>query len=115
MNPKDSNSGRDESRPLGSSSDTPIMKQYLAAKAKYPRHLLFFRVGDFFELFFEDAKTIARALGLTLTARNKGADPIPMAGVPAHAAQPYLARLLRMGFSVAICDQTEEAAQAKGL
>ncbi|HLX64142.1 MAG TPA: DNA mismatch repair protein MutS [Planctomycetota bacterium] len=99
----------------GGSADTPIMKQYLAAKARYPKHLLFFRVGDFYELFYDDAKTVSRALGLTLTSRNKGPDPIPMAGVPAHAAEPYLARLLRQGFSVAICDQTEDASQAKGL
>src|SRR5436190_15350281 len=101
---------------LPGNTDTPIMKQYLAAKARYPKHLLFFRVGDFYELFYEDAKIISRALGLTLTARNKGSEnPVPMAGVPAHAAEPYLARLLRQGFSVAICDQTEDAAQAKGL
>ena len=64
-----------------SPSDTPIMKQYQAAKARYPRHLLFFRIGDFFELFYDDAKTISRVLGLTLTSRNKGPDAIPMAGV----------------------------------
>src|SRR5882724_11016827 len=101
--------------PAGNAAETPIMKQYAAAKARYPKHLLFFRVGDFYELFYEDAKTISRALGLTLTSRHKGPDPIPMAGVPAHAVQPYLARLLRQGFSVAICDQTEDSAQAKGL
>jgi DNA mismatch repair protein MutS len=91
------------------------MKQYQAAKARYPRHLLFFRIGDFYELFFEDAKTAARVLGLTLTSRDKGPDAVPMAGVPAHSAEQYLARLLRQGFSVAVCDQTEDAAQAKGL
>ncbi|HEY3322585.1 MAG TPA: DNA mismatch repair protein MutS [Planctomycetota bacterium] len=91
------------------------MKQYQAAKARYPQHLLFFRIGDFYELFYDDAKTAARVLGLTLTARHKGADPIPLAGVPAHTAEQYLARLLRMGFSVAVCDQTEDASQAKGL
>ena len=94
---------------------TPIMQQYLAAKARYPKHLLFFRIGDFYELFFEDAKIISRALGLTLTSRNKGPDPIPMAGVPVHSAEPYVARLLRQGFSVAVCDQTEDSSQAKGL
>ena len=96
-------------------ADTPIMKQYQAAKARYPRHILFFRIGDFYEMFFEDAKIAARALGLTLTSRNKGADPIPMAGVPVHTAETYLARLLRQGFSVAVCDQTEDSSQAKGL
>ena len=94
---------------------TPIMKQYAAAKARYPKHLLFFRIGDFYELFYDDAKIISRALGLTLTSRNKGPNPIPMAGVPYHAAEPYLARLLRQGFSVAICDQMEEATPAKAL
>src|SRR4051812_6603421 len=101
--------------PLPGNTGTPIMQQYLAAKARYPKHLLFFRIGDFYELFFEDAKIISRALGLTLTSRNKGADPIPMAGVPVHSAEPYVARLLRQGFSVAVCDQTEDSSQAKGL
>jgi len=99
----------------GGSADTPIMKQYFAAKTRYPRHLLFFRVGDFYEMFYDDAKTAARVLGLTLTARYKDVDPVPMCGVPSHAAEGYLARLLRMGFSVAVCDQTEDASQAKGL
>src|SRR5947207_12116190 len=116
MNRDDSKPDVPSERPSGGSqADTPIIKQYLAAKARYPKHLLFFRIGDFYELFYEDAKIISRALGLTLTARHKGPDPIPMAGIPAHAVQPYLARLLRQGFSVAICDQTEDAAQAKGL
>ncbi len=101
--------------PLPGNTATPIMQQYLAAKARYPKHLLFFRIGDFYELFFEDAKIISRALGLTLTSRNKGPDPIPMAGVPVHSAEPYVARLLRQGFSVAVCDQTEDSSQAKGL
>jgi DNA mismatch repair protein MutS len=112
-NEPEPDSGKNAAR--GNPSDTPIMKQYLVAKARYPRHLLFFRIGDFFELFYDDAKTISRVLGLTLTARNKGSDPVPMAGVPAHAAEQYLARLLRMGFSVAVCDQTQDAAEAKGL
>lgn len=92
-----------------------MMRQYQAAKARYPRHLLFFRLGDFFELFFEDAKVASRVLGLTLTSRSKGPDAYPMAGVPVHMAETYLARLLRQGFSVAVCDQTEDASQAKGL
>src|SRR5262249_27674126 len=75
----------------------------------------FFRIGDFFELFYDDAKTISRVLGLTLTSRNKGPDAIPMAGVPAHSSEQYLARLLRMGYSVAICDQTQDSSEAKGL
>lgn len=96
-------------------NDTPMMRQYHAAKKRYPHALLFFRLGDFYELFFEDAKVGSRALGLTLTSRSKGADAIPMAGVPVHNAETYLGRLLRQGFSVAICDQTEDASLAKGL
>ena len=112
----DADSGKSSAKPgPGPNHDTPIMKQYHAAKTRYPKHLLFFRVGDFFELFYDDAKTISRVLGLTLTARNKGENPIPMAGVPAHTAEQYLARLLRMGFSVAVCDQTQDAAEAKAL
>ncbi|MCW8129075.1 MAG: DNA mismatch repair protein MutS [Planctomycetota bacterium] len=99
----------------GSPNDTPMMRQYHAAKKRYPHALLFFRLGDFYELFFEDAKVASRVLGLTLTSRSKGPDAIPMAGVPVHNAETYLGRLLRMGFSVSICDQTEDASQAKGL
>lgn len=97
------------------SGDTPMMRQYRAAKQRYPHALLFFRLGDFYELFFDDAKVASRVLGLTLTSRSKGPDAIPMAGVPVHNAEAYLARLLRQGFSVAICDQTEDASLAKGL
>lgn len=100
---------------LASAPDTPMMRQYQAAKARHPRHLLFFRLGDFYELFFDDAKVASRVLGLTLTSRSKGPDAVPMAGVPVHMAETYLARLLRQGFSVAVCDQTEDASQAKGL
>ncbi|MCZ7647158.1 MAG: DNA mismatch repair protein MutS [Planctomycetota bacterium] len=103
------------SHPAADSGETPMMRQYAAAKARYPRHLLFFRMGDFYELFHDDAKVAARALGLTLTARSKGPEAIPMAGVPCHSADGYLARLLRQGFSVAICDQTEDPKLAKGL
>src|SRR6185436_15487237 len=89
-----------------SGADTPVMRQYLAAKAAYPDALLFFRMRDFYELFFEDAVVAARALELTLTARNKGSeDEIPMAGVPHHAASGYIQRLLDQGFKVAICEQ----------
>src|ERR1700740_1944055 len=79
----------------GSASQTPVMRQYLAAKAAHPDALLFFRMGDFYELFFEDAVVAARALHLTLTARNTGAeDEIPMAGVPHHAVSSYVQKLL---------------------
>ena len=85
---------------------TPVMRQFFAAKAAHPDALLFFRMGDFYELFYDDAVVAARALDLTLTSRNKGAeDEIPMAGVPHHAASAYLQRLLEQGFKVAICEQ----------
>lgn len=92
------------------------MRQYLATKREHPDALLFFRMGDFYELFFEDAVTAARALELTLTARNKGSDQeIPMAGVPHHAASSYIQRLLDQGFRVAICEQMADPATVKGL
>ena len=90
------------------------MAQYLEIKAKHPDALLFFRMGDFYELFFEDAERAAEILDITLTARgsHKG-DPIPMAGVPYHAAEGYLARLIKAGERVAVCEQTETPAEAK--
>jgi DNA mismatch repair protein MutS len=86
---------------------TPMMRQYLETKARYPDALLFFRLGDFYELFFEDALTASEALQITLTARSKGDDKVPMCGVPHHAARGYVAKLLEKGFKVAICDQIE--------
>jgi DNA mismatch repair protein MutS len=91
---------------------TPMMQQYREAKLRHPGMLLFFRNGDFYELFEEDAELGSRLLGITLTKRDK---EIPMAGVPHHALDRYLARLLQAGHRVAICDQVEDAAQAKGL
>ena len=88
------------------SSHTPMMQQYLRLKAQHPDSLLFYRMGDFYELFFEDARRAARLLDITLTARGQsGGQPIPMAGVPYHSAENYLARLVRRGESVAICEQ----------
>jgi DNA mismatch repair protein MutS len=87
---------------------TPMMRQYLETKARYPDALLFFRLGDFYELFFEDAVRASEALQITLTARAKGDDKVPMCGVPHHAARGYVAKLLEKGFKVAICDQVEE-------
>ena len=87
---------------------TPMMRQYLETKARYPDALLFFRLGDFYELFFDDALTASEALQITLTARSKGDDKVPMCGVPHHAARGYVAKLLERGFKVAICDQVEE-------
>ncbi|MDX1901835.1 MAG: DNA mismatch repair protein MutS [Gammaproteobacteria bacterium] len=89
---------------------TPMMQQYLRTKAEYPDTLLFYRMGDFYELFYQDAKNVARILDITLTARGQSAgQPIPMAGVPYHAAESYMARLLRQGFSIAVCEQMGEA------
>lgn len=94
---------------------TPMMRQYLKTKAQYPDMLLFYRMGDFYELFFEDAERAAKLLDITLTARGKSADkPIPMAGVPYHAAENYLAKLVRQGESVAICEQIGDPATSKG-
>jgi DNA mismatch repair protein MutS len=93
---------------------TPFMAQYLAAKAEHPGALLFFRMGDFYELFFEDAEKAASALGIALTKRGQhGGEPIPMAGVPWHQAEGYLAKLIRAGFKVAVCEQLEDPAEAK--
>jgi DNA mismatch repair protein MutS len=95
---------------------TPVMRQYFAAKAAHPEALLFFRMGDFYELFYDDAVVAARALDLTLTARNKGAaEEVPMAGVPHHAASGYVQKLLEKGFSVAICEQMADPSKVKGL
>ena len=92
------------------------MRQYLAAKSAHPDALLFFRLGDFYELFFDDAVVAARALDLTLTARNKGAeDEVPMAGVPHHAASGYVQKLLDQGHRVAICEQMADPAKVKGI
>ena len=94
---------------------TPMMQQYLSIKAQYPETLLFYRMGDFYELFFDDALTVVRILDITLTHRGQSAgQPIPMAGVPYHAAEVYLARLLKAGMSVAICEQVGEVGVGKG-
>ncbi|HEU4992749.1 MAG TPA: DNA mismatch repair protein MutS [Luteimonas sp.] len=95
---------------------TPLMKQFFAAKAEHPDTLLFFRMGDFYELFYDDARKAARLLDITLTQRGASAgQPIPMAGVPVHAYEGYLARLVALGESVAICEQIGDPAAAKGL
>jgi DNA mismatch repair protein MutS len=99
-----------------SEPSTPLMRQYAAIKKQHPTALLFFRLGDFYELFFEDAVVAARELQITLTSRNKEKDTaIPMCGVPYHAAEGYLSKLLRKGFKVAICEQMEDPRQAKTL
>ncbi len=98
----------------GASPPSPLMVQYLAEKEKHPDCLLFFRMGDFYELFFDDAKKAAAALDIALTARGeyRGA-PIPMCGVPFHAADAYLARLIRADFRIAVCEQLEDPAEAR--
>ena len=97
------------------SGHTPMMQQYLRIKSEYPDTLLFYRMGDFYELFYDDARRAAELIDITLTARGKSAGaPIPMAGVPYHAAENYLARLVRQGESVAICEQVGDPATSKG-
>lgn len=95
---------------------TPMMEQYLSIKKQYPYAFLFYRLGDFYELFFEDAVEVSRLLELTLTSRNKNAEEqIPMCGVPHHAAQGYIDTLIGMGHKVAICEQVEDPKEAKGM
>ena len=98
-----------------SAQHTPMMQQYLRIKAEHPETLVFYRMGDFYELFFDDARRAAHLLDITLTARGSSAgEPIPMAGVPYHSADGYLARLIRLGESVAICEQIGDPATSKG-
>ena len=91
---------------------TPVMQQYRRIKAQHPDALLFFRLGDFYELFDEDARLVSNLLDLVLTSRDK---ETPMCGVPYHAAETYLGRLVDLGYRVAVCEQTEDPKQAKGL
>lgn len=94
---------------------TPMMRQYLTLKAEAPDMLLFYRMGDFYELFYDDAKLASELLGISLTARGKsGGDPIPMAGIPYHAVEGYLAKLVQLRVSVAICEQVGDPATSKG-
>lgn len=95
---------------------TPMMRQYLEIKAAHPDAILFFRLGDFYEMFMEDAIVAARILDITLTSRNKGAaDEVPLCGVPYHSCQPYIAKLVQHGHRVAICEQVEDPRAAKGI
>jgi DNA mismatch repair protein MutS len=94
---------------------TPMMQQYLRIKADYPDMLVFYRMGDFYELFFDDAEKASRVLGITLTARGKSeGNPIKMAGVPFHSLDGYLAKLVKLGESCAICEQIGDPALSKG-
>src|SRR6266849_861981 len=98
----------------GAGRATPVMEQYIEIKAANPDCLLFYRMGDFYELFFEDAEAASRTLGIVLTKRGKhlGAD-IPMCGVPVHRANEYLHRLISAGLRVAVCEQLEDPAEAR--
>src|SRR5262249_45985550 len=95
---------------------TPLMKQYHAVKTRYPHALVLFRLGDFYELFYEDAVTAARELQITLTSRSRErGQVVPMCGVPYHAADNYIARLIRLGYKVAICEQMEQPGPGRKL
>ena len=95
---------------------SPMMQQYFKIKEQYPDTILFFRLGDFYEMFFDDAKLVSRELELTLTGRDCGlSERAPMCGVPFHSYETYLARLVSRGYKVAICEQMEDPATAKGL
>jgi DNA mismatch repair protein MutS len=94
---------------------TPAMRQFHKFKQKHPDCILFFRMGDFYETFYEDAKTCSKVLGLTLTSRSKGTNPIPLAGVPYHAVDGYLKKMLQAGYRVAVCEQVEDPKTAKGV
>src|SRR5213592_4432506 len=102
---------------MSTATATPAMRQYFDAKRQYRDAIVFFRMGDFYEMFYEDALTAARALELTLTSRSKDAagNAVPMCGIPFHAADGYITRLVKRGFRVAICDQIEDPKQAKGV
>ena len=95
---------------------SPMMKQYKRIKNEYPDKILMFRLGDFYEMFFEDAQTVSRELDLTLTGRACGnGERAPMCGVPHHAVQTYITRLLKKGYKIAICEQMQDPSQAKGM
>ena len=95
---------------------TPMMEQYFEIKNQYKDYLLFYRLGDFYEMFFDDAVLASRELGLTLTGRDCGeAERAPMCGVPFHSAEGYIGELIEKGYKVAICEQVEDPAQAKGI
>ena len=98
------------------SEQTPMLKQYISIKKEYPDSILFFRLGDFYEMFYDDAKVASKVLGIALTSRNKsGKNPVPLCGVPFHSAEPYLAKLLKEGHKVAVCEQVEDPKTAKGV
>jgi len=95
---------------------TPMMKQYFAIKENHKDHILFYRLGDFYEMFFDDALKVSKELELTLTGRDCGLDHrAPMCGVPHHACETYISKLIKRGYKVAICEQLEDPATTKGM
>src|SRR5258705_5275298 len=104
-------------QPAAATATTPAMKQYLQFKAQYPTYVLFFRMGDFYEMFWEDAKLCHKVLGVTLTSRSKGglngADAIPMAGVPFHSVDGYLRKMIAAGYQVAVRQRMEGPVDAQ--
>jgi len=109
------NNPRTADNPDSIENHTPMMRQYLGLKAQHPDMLVFYRMGDFYELFFEDAEKASRLLGITLTQRGtSNGQPIKMAGVPYHAAEQYLAKLAKLGEPVVICEQVGDPATSKG-
>ncbi len=107
--------GSPPSKGASSAKKPSMMEQFWAAKKEHPDCVLFFRMGDFYELFHEDAQLAARELGITLTARSKGEDAIPMAGVPVRSVESYLFKLVNKGFRVAICEQMSDPRTTKGI
>jgi DNA mismatch repair protein MutS len=95
---------------------TPMLRQFLSIKGEYPDAILFFRMGDFYEMFFDDAKVASKILGITLTSRGSyNGQKVPMCGVPHHSSQSYIARLVENNWKVAICEQTEDPKKSKGI
>ncbi|WP_446009025.1 DNA mismatch repair protein MutS [Candidatus Electrothrix sp.] len=110
------NTSKTASEPSATPKMTPMLRQYLEIKEQYPGTILFYRMGDFYEMFFEDAETASRVLGITLTSRNKGDEnQVPMCGVPYHAVAGYLSKMVKAGYRVALCEQAEDPKQAKGI
>ena len=100
---------------MTASKMTPMMRQYFDIKNNYNDCILFFRLGDFYEMFFDDATLVSKTLNLTLTGRGKDENRVPMCGVPHHSAEQYIAKLVKIGYKVAICDQIEDASEFKGI
>ena len=98
---------------MSAKKQTPLMRQYFQIKGEHPGTILLFRVGDFYETFADDAKLVSKELGITLTKRNNGGDETPLAGFPYHALDNYLPKLVKKGYKVAVCDQTEDPEEAK--